>query len=408
MDNNNPFKKEFESGNFSKIKHLANNIMPDHMKGTLFTDIFTAGQIMNISQKRYEKETTEAFENLEYILLFEFIRIDDQTIQVNPEYIDSWIKDPFSLDHVFHERCKAFHEAHSKKITLDIKYFMQEMLFHYYLLGENIPKLSKHRFLNLLLLAKAAIIKEHFNQIITFYKEYKGFTSISIALRELVKIYEYAITSKSVQLTLLTTPLVKHKYGISKTTADKYASELLTFFKEKLALHDPDYFQLQAKTEIFVDDLTTFENVKLVTPSSVKHLLPLTLSEDVIQSALEQIIGENFHQIDWGGEINDIFSSHFTQNQKRYNAAFLLKGAGTKGKLTIKKCGKNGDQLFKLSMSNADYYIIQHVDVITQEVRQDFLTKMDLIKIRDKKNIHCCFMDGTDTARILTAYGFIK
>lgn len=408
MNENNPFKKEFDAGNFSKIKQIGNRLMPDHMKGTLFTDIFLAGQIMNITQKRHEKELDEVMDNFQAIMLFEFIRIDDQLIKIDPNYNDKWIKDPLPLDHVFYERCKAFYEAHSKKIEIDIKSFLQEVMFHYYLLGNEISKLSDHRFLNILLLAKIAIIKEHFNKIINFYIDYKEIKTVNIALRELVKTYESALKSKTQQLVLLNTPLIKHRFGISKTTADNYTRDLLGFFKEKLALHDPDYYHSQQKVEVYIDELTAFEKVKSVTPAAVKMLLPLKLSEDKIQKALEQIIGENFHQVDWGGEINDIFSSHFTQDKKRYNVAFLLKGSGTKGKLTIKKCGKNGDQLFRLSLSDCDYYFIQHVDEISQEVRQDFLSKMNLIKLRDKKNIHCCFIDGTDTARILKAYEFIK
>jgi len=48
-------------------------------------------------------------------------------------------------------------------------------------------------------------------------------------------------------------------------------------------------------------------------------------------------------------------------NGKRMAAAFLLKGHGTRGKLTIKKCGKKGNQILKLLEEPGEVYIVQHV-----------------------------------------------
>jgi hypothetical protein len=158
--------------------------------------------------------------------------------------------------------------------------------------------------------------------------------------------------------------------------------------------------------EIFVEDIDSFCKVRDVQPQDVKPLLPLNLSEEKIQTCFEEIIGENFHQKDWGGELNDLVTSYIRVNGQRVRAAFLLKGNGTKGKLTIAKCGKNGDQIVRLTEAPVNIYVIQHVGEIDQRVVFDLQSKVQL-KIREGKKCQMCILDGTDTARILRAYGKI-
>lgn len=157
------------------------------------------------------------------------------------------------------------------------------------------------------------------------------------------------------------------------------------------------------KIELFVEDIDTFGEARNIKPQDVKALLPLALSEDEIQTMFEEIIGENFHQGDWGGEINDLVTSHITVGGKRLRAAFLLKGSGTKGKLTIAKCGKNGDQILRLTEAPADLYVIQHVGEIDQRVTYDLRDKV-LLRVSKGESCQMCILDGTETARILKAY----
>jgi hypothetical protein len=163
----------------------------------------------------------------------------------------------------------------------------------------------------------------------------------------------------------------------------------------------------EQKTAIYVDEIDSFAEVRNVEPGEVKHLLPLSHSEDEVQTCFEEIIGENFHQSDWGGEMNDLVSSNVKINGNRVRAVFLLKGSGTSGKLTIKKCGANGDQIVRLVEAPADLYVVQHVDEIDQRVVYDL---QDKVEHRRKKGEVCqmCVIDGTDTARILSAYGYIE
>jgi hypothetical protein len=157
------------------------------------------------------------------------------------------------------------------------------------------------------------------------------------------------------------------------------------------------------RVELFVDDIDTFGEARNIKPQEVKDLLPLALSEDEVQTMFEEIIGENFHQEDWGGEINDLVTSHVTVGGKRLRAAFLLKGSGTKGRLTIAKCGKNGDQISRLTEAPADLYVIQHVGEIDQRVMYDLRDKV-LLRVFKGESCQMCILDGTETARILKAY----
>jgi hypothetical protein len=158
--------------------------------------------------------------------------------------------------------------------------------------------------------------------------------------------------------------------------------------------------------ELFVEDIDSFCEARNIQPQEVKALLPLNLPKDEIQTFFEEIIGENFHQEDWGGELNDLVTSQVKVSGKRIRAAFLLKGNGTKGKLTIAKCGKNGDQIVRLVEAPVDLYVIQHIGEIDQRVIYDLRSKIQL-KVSEGQKCQMCILDGTETARILRAYGKI-
>jgi hypothetical protein len=160
------------------------------------------------------------------------------------------------------------------------------------------------------------------------------------------------------------------------------------------------------KIELHIEDIDSFAKAKNITPQEVKPLVPLNLLEDQVQTSFEEIIGENFHQEDCGGEMNDVVSSQVRVGERRLRTAFILKGRGTKGKLTIKGCGKNGDQIVRLVEAPVDLYVVQHVDEIDQRVVYDLKSKVEL-KNRKGEPCQMCIIDGTDTARILVAYGKI-
>jgi hypothetical protein len=155
---------------------------------------------------------------------------------------------------------------------------------------------------------------------------------------------------------------------------------------------------------LHIDDIFSFAQVKNIKVSDIKDLLPISLLEDEIQKHFEDIIAEPDHKKDWGGEINDLYTSRLQIIEgKRVTAAFALKGRGTPGRLRIKNCGKNGDQLLRLFESPAILFVIQHIGVITEEVIKDVEGKTALLRYKGIEAYYC-IIDGHDTVRILKAY----
>jgi hypothetical protein len=157
---------------------------------------------------------------------------------------------------------------------------------------------------------------------------------------------------------------------------------------------------INSEIELFIDDIDSFSKVKNITRSTVRESI---LSEDFVQMKLEEILGELRHRRDWGGESCDLYTSDLKIKGKRYRAAFLLKGSGTKGKLTIAKCGKNGDQIQRLFKCPADIFIIQHISEIDETVIEEARQKTLALRVKNPK-AHFCIIDGLDTQRLIQVY----
>lgn len=157
---------------------------------------------------------------------------------------------------------------------------------------------------------------------------------------------------------------------------------------------------ISSEIELFVDDIDSFSKVRNISRSMVKETV---LSEDFIQTKLEEILGEPWHRKDWGGKSCDLYTSNLWIKGKRYRAAFLLKGSGTKGRLTIAKCGKNGDQIQRLFKCPADIFIIQHISEIDDAVIEEARQKTVGVRIKNPK-ARFCIIDGLDTERLIQAY----
>ena len=173
------------------------------------------------------------------------------------------------------------------------------------------------------------------------------------------------------------------------------------------SINSVNEYSVEMTDELFIEDLDSFAKARDINPREVKPLLPLKLSEQQIKTFLEEIIGEHFGQHVGSEETTGVITSHIKVGGDRLRAAFLLKGSGTKGKLTITKCGKKGDQIVRLVEAPADIYVIQHVDAIDERVIRNLHGKIQLMN-NEGKNCRMCIVDGPDTARILLAYGKIE
>jgi hypothetical protein len=170
----------------------------------------------------------------------------------------------------------------------------------------------------------------------------------------------------------------------------------------------PNYSTLPVVKRIYLDAIESFWRVREVGPGAVAHLLKdgyLDRSEDSIQRALEEILNVPFHKKDWGGELNDLYTSNVVSGGWPVATAFLLKGNGLKKRtLEIRDCGANGDQLVRLVHSPAHLFVVQFVGNVSESVIQDLDGKMQALHAQGRPGRYC-IIDGQDTARLLKAYG---
>jgi hypothetical protein len=153
-----------------------------------------------------------------------------------------------------------------------------------------------------------------------------------------------------------------------------------------------------------IDEIDSFSRVNAIRQDEIQVDLPLQISEEYIKSLFHEIFGDPFMKKDWGGERNDIFSSRILVEGKRLLGAFMLKGPSVKGRLTISKCGKNGDQIQRLFKSPADAFFIQYNGEIDEAVTEEAKQKTILLKASGKPDAFFSIIDGLDTARIIMAY----
>lgn len=107
---------------------------------------------------------------------------------------------------------------------------------------------------------------------------------------------------------------------------------------------------------------------------------------------------------DWGGELNDLYTSKIRVHGQRKAMAFAFKGPATTGKLTPKKLGKNGDQIQRLFNSPADVFIIQYHSQIDESVVDQMKRFAIANSVTENKQVWFAVIDGDDTNRLISAF----
>lgn len=154
------------------------------------------------------------------------------------------------------------------------------------------------------------------------------------------------------------------------------------------------------------EEIDSFERISNVPETEVAELVPLKISEAEIKRHFCDIIGNPFPQKDWGGETCDMFCN-IRFRRRAVPAAFILKGkAYAKRPLRIRHLGKNGDQLLRLFSLPAEVYIIQSNGPIDGAVYSQIQAQV-AEKLMANQPIYYLVLDGTQTARLLRAYGKI-
>ncbi|MGA1983565.1 MAG: hypothetical protein ABSG84_14000 [Acidobacteriaceae bacterium] len=155
---------------------------------------------------------------------------------------------------------------------------------------------------------------------------------------------------------------------------------------------------------ITIDDIDSFAKVRKVPFAQANALRPKRLREKVFKYGLAKILGETGTFQDWGGEKNDLYSINLRIKSKRLKSAIALKGIATKPPLTIKKLGKNANQIPHLFESTAEVFFIQFEGQISEEV----VEQMETYAIRKSKEtgklIRYGVIGADDSARLRIAY----
>lgn len=151
--------------------------------------------------------------------------------------------------------------------------------------------------------------------------------------------------------------------------------------------------------QIYLDDFDQFSKAR-----KVKDAARTLISEKAFKAGITKLIGETGSFQDWGGEKNDLYTTKLTFKGKRRAVAFAFKGPGTKGILTPKKLGKNGNQIQRLFMSSAEVFVVQYHDQIDEDVIQQMHAFATLNSAREGRQIWYGIIDGDDTNRLMAAY----
>jgi hypothetical protein len=164
-------------------------------------------------------------------------------------------------------------------------------------------------------------------------------------------------------------------------------------------------FTLRSKafqiTQVTIDDIDTFAKVTKVTPASVSAF---AMAESKFKAGVMRIIGDKGKFKDWGGERNDLCSTHLRYAGKRRTTAFAFKGKGLKKKLTPALMGKNGDQIQRLFQTPAEIFLLQYWSQIDDSVLEQMQMNAKLRSYADGKRIYYGIIDGQDSARLIQAY----
>lgn len=154
--------------------------------------------------------------------------------------------------------------------------------------------------------------------------------------------------------------------------------------------------------QLSIDDIDSFEKVKEIQLAPNTKTVPLL--ENEFQKGLQKILEEQGKFNDWGGENDDLFSTRLILDGRRVNVAFGLKGRGTRGKLTPKKMGTQGDQIQRLFRTPADVFLVQYWNQIDQNVLEQMRIFAIAKSVLNGQRIYYGVIDGQDTLRIIKAY----
>ena len=159
---------------------------------------------------------------------------------------------------------------------------------------------------------------------------------------------------------------------------------------------------------ITIDEIDSFKAAATIHRKEVAGLIfPLQIAEDDVKAAINTILEEPFETAHSPAELSDIFTSATQLGGKRVRSGFLLKGPGLRRKvMRIADLGTNGNQVIKLTRSEAELLVVQFVGQIDEDVYSHLRQAVVSLRVEGKTAVGTVW-DGVETARLLAGHGWL-
>ncbi len=152
---------------------------------------------------------------------------------------------------------------------------------------------------------------------------------------------------------------------------------------------------------ISIEDIDSFSRVRTVRVEPGDYT---PISESRFKTGIARILGESGRFRDWGGERNDLYTNRVRMSGRRYPAAFAFKGPGTRGILTPRHMGKNGDQVQRLFKTAANVFVVQYWGQIAETVVEQMEEFAKAKSAVEGTVVFFGIIDGDDSNHLLKAY----
>ena len=150
-----------------------------------------------------------------------------------------------------------------------------------------------------------------------------------------------------------------------------------------------------------IDDIDSFRRVERIRVEPGQYT---AIPESRFKRGIARILGEGGQFRDWGGERNDLYTNKLRIGGRRLQAAFAFKGPGTRGILTPRHMGKNGDQIQRLFKTAASVFLVQYWRQVAESVVEQMEEFAKAKSATEGSRVFFGVIDGDDSNRLLKAY----
>jgi hypothetical protein len=194
----------------------------------------------------------------------------------------------------------------------------------------------------------------------------------------------------------------KHAYILGTVTAcDRTTVQLRPAFVGVRSYVEDDesaLFGISRPRRVYPSEVDQFRHINFVEACASSDLQRLEQTpEEVVKNTIATLLGEPYVPKDWGGERSDLYTSRMFVRGVQVSTAWLFKGPGSRGPMTVRTLGSRGDQIVRLFSEPADVLVLQHYREITTAV----ISMMEAHAHDSRRPRRFMILDGADTARIL-------